>query len=288
MGIEITRMGGNSMSNGLWQRRCPAADGRRSGGCRTSGMAVSAAFHELGNGTASIRRSMLVVAGGAGARASGSSSHCLLGLFDRVADPLERLGQVERLGQIGQPLPDQPAVFIGPLGQGQTVSAKLECHQPWAAAMGRVEPKEPSRFRPSRSALRESCRPVRPAAAPAPAAPKRVPGPPRRLSIGAYQQRGRAALVDQRLPDLLAVEERLQRRTVEDLLGPIGLDGGRAWNSSGRPAVFRIKYPPNRPYCECSTTVRNPIVGLDLESVTSFHPPFCGDSVHSRCADFPP
>ena len=54
------------------------------------------------------------------------------------------------------------------------------------------------------------------------------PGGQGRLPVGADQQGGDAGLVDQRLPDLLAVEERLQRRTVEDFLGPVGLDRGRA------------------------------------------------------------
>ncbi len=41
-------------------------------------------------------------------------------------------------------------------------------------------------------------------------------------------RRGNAGLLDERLPDLLAVEKGLQRGPIEDFLGPIGLDRRRA------------------------------------------------------------
>ena len=174
MGIEITRTGGNRSCRGSGRHSClpclstsAAADITV---CPTASKHSVPRIRQHHGFDPQDRCSWLPAVE---VRASGSSSHCLLGLFDRIADALERFGQIERLGQIRQPFGDEPTVFVGSLGQGQTISAKLESHKP-RAAVGGVDAKETSRFVGWRL-IRGS-----PAAAPAPGASTRVPGPPKR------------------------------------------------------------------------------------------------------------
>ena len=109
-----------------------------------------------------------------------------------------------------------------------------------------------------------------------------------RLPIGANQQRGDAALADQRLADLLAVEERFQRRAIENLLGPIGLDRRRAVKfqrpSGGVQNQISAKQPILRVFDDSKKTQS----GLTLESIRGVHsiPLFAPYAM--QIADFPP
>ena len=71
-------------------------------------------------------------------RANGSSSRRLLGLFDGIANPLERLGQVERIGHRGQALDGQLPVMFGAFGQRDAVAAKFKRDQS-RAGVGSVD-----------------------------------------------------------------------------------------------------------------------------------------------------
>ena len=94
------------------------------------------------------------------------------------------------------------------------------------------------------------------------------PGGQGRLPVGADQHGGYASLIDERLPDLLAVQERFQRRTVEDFLGPVGLDRGGAVKLQGPSGRVQDQIAAEQPVLrDARPPSRNPKAGLDLASV---------------------
>ena len=156
------------------------------------------------------------------------------GLLQWLHESAERLGQVERLAQVGQPLGDQRRVGPRGLGHRQRVS-------PYAKRLQRMGKRFPCDCR-NRGAV-----PARVRRSVANAFRRQDQGHGHgnqfadgqgRGTIGADDRRLGLRLFQKRPSDLLAVQKRLQRRAVEDLLGPIRLDRGGAMELQ-RPARHR-------------------------------------------------
>ena len=228
-------------------------------------------------------RSMLVdTAAAAGTNCPGRWAWFIgrpVGLLDGLADPRERLGQVERLGHLGQPLGDQPPVVVALAGTARrlrpswnVISADRR-HGPCRCGSGmslagksglRVGRHSPIEHGAVGIAGHVTF--VRQDQATGNATYSRTASD--RLPVGADHQRLVAGLGQQRLADLLAEEVRFERRAVEDLLGPIRLDRRRAVELQRPPAVEH-QIAAEQPCCGCSKTVRNPKVGFDFASPLS-------------------
>ena len=170
------------------------------------------------SGTASIRKSMRVVGPAPREDANAISSHGLLGLFDRVTNRWN--GSARSNESATSASPRQSAGGLPrPARAPQAVAAKPKRHQSRTAAMGRVEPQDPYRFvrlwcgRPPAQAeprLGTSAAAWSSAGSTSTSGTDTYRGRPVPALDRCRPTRGSAALVNQRLADLLAVEERFQ------------------------------------------------------------------------------
>ncbi len=139
--------------------------------------------------------------------------------IDRLSNTGKWLGQIERLGQFGQVLGDQPTV-VCTFRHGQSVAAVLEMNHRRVVAV--VVLRQDQRHW-DRNVL-PNCQQFRP--------------------IGTDEHRLRAGLFQQRLSDLLSVDERFECRSVENLLCTVRLDRGGAMELHWASGCVQHQIPP--------------------------------------------